>query len=54
LAQGLDPFDAATAGAYLHGLAGVWAGEEVGLAGCVASDLLTRLPKALRLARADL
>ncbi len=48
LAQGLAPFDAAVAGAYLHGLAGKWAGEEVGLAGTVASDLLTRLPRALQ------
>jgi hydroxyethylthiazole kinase-like uncharacterized protein yjeF len=55
LAQGLAPFDAALAGAYLHGLAGSWAGEEIGLAGAVASDLLPRLPRALarvRLARA--
>jgi hydroxyethylthiazole kinase-like uncharacterized protein yjeF len=48
LAQGLTPFNAALAGAYLHGLAGSWAGEEIGLAGAVASDLLPRLPKALR------
>ena len=47
LAQGLVPFEAALAGAYLHGLAGSWAGEEIGLAGAVASDLLPRLPQAL-------
>lgn len=47
LAQGLAPFEAALAGAYLHGLAGIWAGEEIGLAGAVASDLLPRLPRAL-------
>lgn len=48
LAQGLSPFDAALAGAYLHGLAGSWVNEEVGPAGAVASDLLSRLPRALR------
>jgi NAD(P)H-hydrate epimerase len=51
LAQGLAPFDAALAGAYLHGLAGSWAGEEIGPAGAVASDLLPRLPRALRAIR---
>jgi hydroxyethylthiazole kinase-like uncharacterized protein yjeF len=51
LAQGLKPFDAALAGAYLHGLAGTWAGEEIGLTGPVASDLLPRLPKAVRTVR---
>lgn len=48
LAQGLTPFDAALAGAYLHGLTGKWADQEIGSAGAVASDLLPRLPKALR------
>jgi len=48
LAQGLAPFDAALAGAYLHGLAGIWAAEEIGQAGVIASDLLPRLPRALR------
>jgi NAD(P)H-hydrate epimerase len=47
LAQGLEPFGAALVGGYLHGLAGKWVGEEVGSAGAVASDLLTRLPRAL-------
>jgi NAD(P)H-hydrate epimerase len=48
MAQGLAPFDAALAGAYLHGLAGFWAGEEIGPAGTVASDLLPRLPRAFK------
>jgi NAD(P)H-hydrate epimerase len=48
MAQGLKAFDAAVAGAYLHGLAGSWAGEEIGPAGAVASDLVPRLPRALR------
>jgi NAD(P)H-hydrate epimerase len=47
LAQGLRPFDAALAGAYLHGLAGSWAAEEIGQAGVIASDLLPRLPRAV-------
>jgi len=47
LAQGLAPFDAAVAGAYLHGLAGRWAEKEIGPAGAVAGDLLPRLPRAL-------
>jgi NAD(P)H-hydrate epimerase len=48
MAQGLSAFDAALAGAYVHGLAGSWTGEEVGSAGSVAGDLLPRLPRALR------
>jgi NAD(P)H-hydrate epimerase len=48
LAQGLNLYDAAVAGAYLHGLAGESAQREVGDAGVVAGDLLTRLPVARR------
>ncbi len=48
LAQGLAPFEAATAGAYLHGLAGELVREEVGSAGAVAGDLLPRLPASIR------
>jgi len=48
LAQGLSPFDAAVVGAYLHGLAGQMVGQELGQAGAVASDLLGRLPLAIR------
>jgi NAD(P)H-hydrate epimerase len=48
LAQGLGPFDAAVAGAYVHGLAGQLVSEQVGLAGAVAGDLLDRLPLSLR------
>lgn len=48
LAQKLPPFDAAVAGAYLHGLAGKIAEEEIGKAGAVAGDLLPRLPRAIR------
>jgi NAD(P)H-hydrate epimerase len=47
-AQGLDAFDAALCGAYLHGLSGHKARTEIGRAGVVAGDLLERLPAALR------
>ena len=48
LAQGLAPFEAAVAGAYVHGLAGEMARRELGEAGMVASDLLPLLPRAIR------
>ncbi|MBI5653386.1 MAG: NAD(P)H-hydrate dehydratase [Chloroflexi bacterium] len=48
LAQKLSPFDAAIAGAYLHGLAGMIAEKEIGAAGVIANDLLPRLPEAMR------
>jgi NAD(P)H-hydrate epimerase len=47
MAQGLAPFEAAVAGAYLHGLAGQIAGEEIGQTGVVAGDLLARLPRGI-------
>jgi NAD(P)H-hydrate epimerase len=47
LAQGLDTFDAARLGVYLHGLAGEQVRERIGDAGLLASDL----PDALALAR---
>ena len=50
LARGLRPADAAMAGAYVHGLAGRLAAEEVG--GVVASDLLPFLPRAMALLEA--
>src|SRR5574341_125025 len=53
LAQGLEPFDAAVVGAYLHGFAGRIAEEEIGQAGVVAGDLLPRLPRAIRLVQGE-
>jgi hydroxyethylthiazole kinase-like uncharacterized protein yjeF len=44
LAQGMDPFDAATAGVFLHSQAGLLVSETVGDAGLLASDLLPALP----------
>jgi hydroxyethylthiazole kinase-like uncharacterized protein yjeF len=46
LAQELAPFDAASAGAYLHGAAGDRLAEEVGRAGVLAGDLARALPAA--------
>lgn len=48
LAQGLAPFEAAIAGAYLHGLAGELVREELGAAGALAGDLLPKLPASIR------
>ena len=47
-AQGLGSFEAAVAGAYLHGLAGQLAQEQLGDTGMVAGDLIPRLPLAIR------
>jgi NAD(P)H-hydrate epimerase len=45
-AQGLGAFEAAAAGAYLHGLAGESARAELGATGVVAGDVVTHLPQA--------
>jgi NAD(P)H-hydrate epimerase len=47
-AQALGAFEAAVAGAYLHGLAGELARADLGDMGVVAGDLPPRLPLALR------
>ena len=47
--QGLNAYEAAVCGAYLHGVAGEIARREIGSAGVVAGDLLMRLPEALKL-----
>lgn len=46
LCQGLDPYDAARLGVYLHGLAGDLAAKELGQVSLIASDLVRLLPKA--------
>jgi ADP-dependent NAD(P)H-hydrate dehydratase / NAD(P)H-hydrate epimerase len=46
LAQGLEPEAAACVGVYLHGQAGQYAREALGVAGVVAGDLLSLLPVA--------
>lgn len=46
LAQGLQPFEAAQLGVYLHGLAGDLARDERGEISLIATDLLAFLPAA--------
>jgi NAD(P)H-hydrate epimerase len=48
LAQGLEPFDAASAAVYLHSRAGLRVSARLGDAGLLAGDLLAELPLALR------
>ena len=53
LAQGPSTFDAARAGVYVHGVAGVLAAEGNGnlTSGLLASDLIERIPAAMGLIR---
>jgi NAD(P)H-hydrate repair Nnr-like enzyme with NAD(P)H-hydrate dehydratase domain len=46
LAQGVEAFDAAVLGVYLHGRAGDLARDAVGEASLIATDLLDHLPAA--------
>jgi NAD(P)H-hydrate epimerase len=48
VSQGLPPYEAAVCGAYIHGVAGELARREIGSAGVLAGDLLSRLPVALQ------
>lgn len=48
LAQGLAPFDAAALGVYLHSAAGRLVRDNLGDMGTIASDLLPRLPLAIK------
>ena len=48
LAQGLSPFNAACCGVHLHGMAGDMVRQDLGDAGMLASDLLPRLPVAIK------
>jgi ADP-dependent NAD(P)H-hydrate dehydratase / NAD(P)H-hydrate epimerase len=52
LAQGLPEFDAARLAVFVHGRAGELAGEEVGVPGAIASDVVERLPRAFAWLRA--
>jgi len=47
-AQGLEAFQAAVAGAFLHGLAGEIVRERIGAAGMTASDVARALPEAIQ------
>jgi NAD(P)H-hydrate epimerase len=53
LARRVDPFDAACAGVYLHGLAGDILREEMGDAGLTAMDLADRVPFAMKRLQGD-
>jgi NAD(P)H-hydrate epimerase len=48
VAQGLAPFEAASLGVYLHGLAGEHVRRELGSAGMLAGDLLPALPRMMK------
>jgi NAD(P)H-hydrate repair Nnr-like enzyme with NAD(P)H-hydrate dehydratase domain len=48
VAQGLNLFDAAAAGVYIHGIAGEMVKGRLGDAGMVASDLLPELPVVIK------
>jgi ADP-dependent NAD(P)H-hydrate dehydratase / NAD(P)H-hydrate epimerase len=48
LARGLDGWTAATAAAYVHGLAGDVAAAEIGQESMLAGDLVASLPRAIR------
>lgn len=48
IGQHLEPFEAAVAGVYLHGLAGDLAARRVGQVSLIASDLLQAIPDAIR------
>lgn len=47
-AQGLAAFEAAVAGAYLHGLAGEYARESIGATGVAAGDVVAFVPSAFQ------
>jgi hydroxyethylthiazole kinase-like uncharacterized protein yjeF len=52
LARGLDPVDAASSGAYIHGLAGTFAGRSWG-EGTLAPDIARHVPEAVDRVRED-
>jgi NAD(P)H-hydrate epimerase len=52
-AQGLAPFEAAVAGAYLHGLSGELAREHLGAMSVTAGDLVGYLPMAVRMVQGE-
>ena len=46
--QGISDFDAATAGVYIHGLAGDIAAEQKGQISMIATDIIESLPQAFQ------
>ena len=53
LAQGCAPWEAACAGAFLHGLAGDLAAAEEGETGLIAGDVIRAIPRAIQRVLAD-
>jgi NAD(P)H-hydrate epimerase len=51
VAQGLESFEAAKAGVYLHGLAGDLAAKDKTQSCLIASDIIEYLPKAVKIAK---
>jgi len=51
LGQGLDGFEAAKYAVYLHGLAGDLAAKEKTQAGMIASDIIEKIPDAIKISR---
>jgi len=48
IGQGMSCFEAAVAGAYLHGLAGDLAAKRIGPVSLIATDIIDALPEAIR------
>ena len=48
MGQGVEPFEAAILGVYFHGIAGDIAAREKGHLSLIATDLLNKLPEALK------
>lgn len=48
IAQGLSPYDAASAGVFIHGLAGDICTREIGERGMTPSDVVIALPRAIK------
>ena len=46
-AQGIELFDAAVLGAYVHGMAGDYAADEKGILGMITGDVLKLIPRIL-------
>jgi NAD(P)H-hydrate epimerase len=53
IAQGVEPFEAASLGVYLHGLAGELVRRDLGDAGMLAGDVAAALPRAIKELRGD-
>ena len=49
LGQGLDGFNAAKYAVYLHGLAGDLAAREKTQPGMIASDIIDKIPEAIKI-----